>query len=597
MRMMRLRDGFSLPAMLVLSIVILTVLLSLLQNSSTLLTITQSRHYMRLAEQAAEAGTSYAASCLEASGHVQTWGPAASKPNLTPQTDCSGATIGGYPSSVYTRTGLTTTYSVGDLDSNLGDSVQISATGTATVGAGGSTKTYTSLVKKTLTWDPTLSSQQSTSGTLRTCGILSNSTYCWGRNQYGQLGNGMTTDSLIPVKVKRDPYPSGIGAYKITHMVSGGYFNCVVIETGEAYCWGRNNQGQLGNNSTTDSSVPVKVTGLTGKNIVKLGVTSNAACALTDGGELYCWGSNSSGQVGNNKSSNSLALTPVLIGGPSGGFGGLANKTVSYVSTSGAFNTHICAIASLVAYCWGSNQDGELGINVMPTGTNATNKAIVPTAVYTGGVLSGKKVIAITGDGNAYYEPGLSGNVAQGNAHTCAIAYTTTTADALAYCWGSNLDGGLGNNGTMGLSSNTFPAWLYIAPQAVSTSGVLSGRTPVEVGTSAAGGCVTAYTGGDINTSRAYCWGASTTRGDGSTGRTAVPVAVTDTYIPSVFANNRIYGLTGGAVRMCAIANNISYCWGANGDGQIGTGSTTPSTVRQPRDAIFLHPLSNQYVY
>ncbi|MBP6037863.1 MAG: hypothetical protein KA604_00805 [Candidatus Saccharimonas sp.] len=595
MKAIHTQKGFSLPAMLVLSIVMMTVLLSVLQTNSTTMVITQNRYYMRLAQQAAEAGTSYAATCLNASDHVQTWGPSVSKPNLTPQTDCNGTTVGGYPASVYSQSGISSTYTVGDLDAVLGDSVQVSSTGTVTISAGGNTRTYTSIVKKALTWDPSLSSQQSASGILRTCGVLSNSVYCWGSNANGQLGNGTTTDSLIPVKVKRDPYPTGIGSHKVNYMVAGGSFNCVVIDTGEVYCWGKNNVGQLGNGTTNDSYVPTMTIGLTGKNIVKLGVTTNSVCALSDAGELYCWGGNSSGQVGNNQSTN--ISTPVLIGGPSGGFGALANKTVTYVSPSGATNNHICAIAAQVAYCWGSNQNGELGRNVMPDGTNAANKSLVPVAVYTGGVLSGKKVVSIVGDGNAVYEPGVKGNVAAGFAHTCAIAYTTTIADSAAYCWGSNADGAIGNNGVMGTSSNTFPSWLYIAPQAVSTSGVLSGKTIAEIGTSAKGGCATAYTGGDTNTSRAYCWGAPSTRGDGSTVRTSVPVTVTDTYIPSVFANNKIHGLIGGAFRMCAIANNVSYCWGNNSYGQIGTGSTTPSTVRQPTDAIFLHPLNNQYVY
>ena len=288
-------SGFSLPAVLILSLTILAMCLALLQTASTVRIDVQGRYYTTLAEEAAEAGANYASTCLALSDHVQTWGVGAfggDKPNLKPSTDCNGAST--YPSitSVYSDSHIETTFDVGQLDTSLPSGAQISSTGTTKIKNttnGTVIRTYTHIMKKTITWDPNFTSEKSTSGTTRTCGILTGSVYCWGTNAYGQLGNGThgggspsVNASTTPVKVVRDTYPTGIGTKKVIDMSSGGYFNCIIIEGGEVYCWGQNNNGQLGIGSTTPSfsSVPVKVTGLAGKTIVKLGVSANTACAL-----------------------------------------------------------------------------------------------------------------------------------------------------------------------------------------------------------------------------------------------------------------------------------------------------------------------------
>ncbi len=90
---------------------------------------------------------------------------------------------------------------------------------------------------------------------------------------------------------------------------------CVITTSGEVYCWGYNEYGQLGNNSTTDSSIPIQVLGVGGSgtlsNIVQISVGVYYACALTASKTVYCWGSNGSGQLGNN--STSTSKTPVQV--------------------------------------------------------------------------------------------------------------------------------------------------------------------------------------------------------------------------------------------------------------------------------------------
>ena len=89
-----------------------------------------------------------------------------------------------------------------------------------------------------------------------TCGVTtSGDAYCWGKNSFGQLGDGTTTDRLTPTPV--------IGGLTFPAISAGGNHTCGVTPSGDAYCWGDNTSGQLGDGTTTDSSVPVPVSGQT----------------------------------------------------------------------------------------------------------------------------------------------------------------------------------------------------------------------------------------------------------------------------------------------------------------------------------------------
>lgn len=580
--------GFALPAVIVISVTLLITFFALFQTIVSIGSLSRSQYYIQLAEEAAEAGTTYATACLELNGRLQTWGSAASggaKPNLTQNTDCSGTNLGTtYSVVVATDSRISTDFEVSNLDFSSAsasetNSVQISAQGYArvkNVASGATVKTYEATVKKTITWNSDLTSERSTSGTFRTCGLLSDNTYCWGNNGYGQLGNGTTTDSMTPVKVVRQSYPGGIGSHKITDIASGAYFNCAIIDTGEVYCWGYNNKGQLGNGTTTDSSVPVKVIGIDGKVVTQVGTANSTACAITTIGDMYCWGADAVGQLGDGGTVGGYATSPILIAGPSiaSGGGDIGTKPVTSLTRSGAFNIHICAVAGGQAYCWGKNDTGQIG-------DNSTTNRSAPTAVNTNSgsgsqLLPSMTVTAIASEGGG------------GNAHSCAIAYTTSSGptSSRVYCWGANSYGQLGTGASTSSTS--------LVPKAVSTAGVLSGKTITEVAANDFGSCVIGYDGVSTSTSRAYCWGHANSRGDGASSYTLVPVQVNDGN--GIFLNNQISGIAGGAQRMCAIATGKSYCWGANGIGQIGNG-TTINPIRTPTEALFLRPKNNQYIY
>ena len=156
--------------------------------------------------------------------------------------------------------------------------------------------------------------KQMSTGYSSTCAIASdNRAYCWGSGNNGQLGNGSTADSRVPVAVNM----SGTLAGKtIKQILAGGDHGCVVASDDKMYCWGLNNNGELGNNSSVNSSVPVAVNAdgvLAGKTIRQMSAGFSSTCAVDSGYGIYCWGYNSNGQLGNNSTNNSRVPTYVYV--------------------------------------------------------------------------------------------------------------------------------------------------------------------------------------------------------------------------------------------------------------------------------------------
>ena len=146
---------------------------------------------------------------------------------------------------------------------------------------------------------------------------------------------------------------------------SGGWSrSCAIASDDKAYCWGYNSEGNLGNNSTANSKVPVAVNTsgvLAGKTIKQI----SSSCAIASDDKAYCWGSNDFGRLGNNSTANSRVPVAVNTSGV------LAGKTIKQISAGG---THTCAIASDdKAYCWGVG---------LALGNNSINNSLVPTHVY-----------------------------------------------------------------------------------------------------------------------------------------------------------------------------------------------------------------------
>ena len=316
-------------------------------------------------------------------------------------------------------------------------------------------------------------------GNAHSCVIQSGQAYCWGSNSNGQLGDGSTSSTTSPVPV----YTGGVLAGRtLTQIVAGASSTCALDSTGLAYCWGLDSSGQLGNNSTTQSPVPVAVSTsgvLAGKTLVQLAAGNAHVCALDSTGAAYCWGSNGGGQLGNNSTTKSLVPVAVTTSGV------LSGVTLTQITAGYA---HTCAVSSAgAAYCWGANGNGQLG-------NSSTTLSLVPVAVTTSGVLSGVTLVQISSDQLGQY--------------TCALS-----AAGGAYCWGAASFGQLGNGGS------STPG----VPVAVSTSGVLSGVTLVQIATGSGTTCALSAGGAG------YCWGQDVNGelGNNSTTSTTVPVAVT----------------------------------------------------------------------
>jgi alpha-tubulin suppressor-like RCC1 family protein len=288
----------------------------------------------------------------------------------------------------------------------------------------------------------TVLAAQVSSGQWHTCALtISGGVKCWGDSHYGELGNGTTTSSAVPVNVSG--LSSGVAAIS-----ARGLFTCAVTTGHGAKCWGNNNTGQLGNATTTNSSTPVGVSGLSsGVAAISAGVSHT--CALTISGGVKCWGRSDDGQLGNGTYTSSAV--PVNVSGLLSG--------VKAISAGGDLT---CAVTTEgAAKCWGFNKEGALG------NARTTNSS---TPVGVSGLSSGVEAISV------------------GGRHTCAL----TTSGGVK-CWGDNHYGQLGNGGT---TLSTTP---------VNVSGLSSGVASISAGGShtAGGGhtCALMTSGG------VKCWG------------------------------------------------------------------------------------------
>ncbi len=337
-------------------------------------------------------------------------------------------------------------------------------------------------------------------GYYHTCALTTvGGALCWGSNGNGQLGDGTTTQSTTPVAVSG--LSSAVGA-----IVAGGYHSCAVTSSGAARCWGRNNYGQLGDGTTTDRVTPTAVSGLS-SGVAAIATGIYHTCALTTGGGVVCWGYNSYGQLGDGTTTD--RWTPTAVSGLSNGIAAIA-----------ADHYHACARTTAGgALCWGNNSYGQLG-------DGTTTSRATPTAVS--GLSSGVAAI----------EPG--------GRHTCV-----RTTGGGVMCWGYNVLGELGDGTTT----------QRLTPTAV--SGLTSGAAAIAAGywhTCA----VTA--GGDV-----ACWGDNNygDLGDGATLRRTTAIGV------SGLSSGIVAVAGGGVFHSCAITTGQGLvCWGDNSAGQLGVGTS-----------------------
>jgi RHS repeat-associated protein len=331
------------------------------------------------------------------------------------------------------------------------------------------------------------------------------SVWAWGDNLKGELGNGTTTNSTVPVPVSN--------LTGVTAVAAGDSDSFALKSDGTVWAWGLNSHGQLGNGTTTNSSTPVQVSALTGITAIAAGSSSAFALALKSDGTVWAWGANDHGQLGNGNTTESHV--PVQV------------KNLTGVTAIAAGDAHGLARKSDgTAWAWGSNNHGQLG-------NGHTNDASTRVQVSN---LS--QVISI----------------AAGGSHSLAWRLGGGPAGVPSFwTWGYN------GFGQLGVGTTT------------------DSSVPVRVSTIAE---VTAFAGGGNHSlaDQGVAWGynAFGQLGNGTTTNSSVPVGITN-------CCGDASALAAGYGHSLALSfYGTVRAWGLNASGQLGNGTTTNSLTPTP---------------
>jgi alpha-tubulin suppressor-like RCC1 family protein len=345
-----------------------------------------------------------------------------------------------------------------------------------------------------------------TAGFYHSCALTEGGVaYCWGRNNNGQLGDASTTNSLVPVAVQ--------GGLSFDSISAGTNHTCGVTTTGLGYCWGLGDKGQVGDGGLGQRVAPAAVVG--GHVFRSIEGGRGHTCGLTVGGAVFCWGGGGNGELGNGATANEVV--PDSVWGDS-----------RYTTVKGWAHT-VCAVTTTgESHCWGRNNTGQVG-----DGTTALRS--VPTAVATAAafvsVSSGARIVNGFGGGTS-----------------CGV-----TALGEGYCWGQNSNGQIGDASQTG---RLIPVEVF---------GGITWKA-IDVGSSTTCGVATDGTG--------YCWGynGNGVVGDGTSIGRLVPTEISG-------------GLSFSQISVefdhaCGVTTDgDAYCWGSNAYGELGNGTTTSSTV------------------
>ena len=321
--------------------------------------------------------------------------------------------------------------------------------------------------------------------------------WTWGKNDNGQLGDGTTTQRTSPVQV---PGLSGIVA------VAAGDAHTVALRgsDGTVWTWGKNDNGQLGDGTTTQRTSPVQVPGLSG--VIAIAAGGSHTVVIQSDHTVWCWGNNANNQLGNNSTIQSSVPVQAI---------GLTNAIAI-----AAGSTHTVALKSdNTVWTWGGNGNGQLGIG------NTTQNTV---PVQVGSIAN---VIAI----------------AAGGTHTIAVRNDITRISV--WTWGNNASGQLGIGNT---TQSTYPVQV-------------SNLTNV---TTVSGGADFSVAMKDDGT--VWTWGNNSNGqlGIGNTTQSLLPV--------QAGGLSTVTAIAAGTIHSAALQNDGTvWTWGGNGNGQLGNGNTT----------------------
>lgn len=404
-----------------------------------------------------------------------------------------------------------------------------SATFTATSAFRSGTVTVTALSRALLSVD---------AGGDFACGLTAlGRGYCWGRGELGQLAtvadstcyndvDALYRGTLAQAKCTLEPKRFQGAAIDFRSVSAGGSFACGVSAQSQLYCWGSDGQGQIGNGGKGSSGEPMLAT-VGAERFTTVTAGDDHACALNLAGFAYCWGADSTGQLGDHRRVNSTTPIPVV------GADGQPANAMRFTRIS-AGGQHTCAIASNgAAHCWGKGRDGALG---------------------NGDTLTFDLPVRVSSN-DSFRE------ISAGRDHSCGV-----TTGGNMYCWGRNALGQLGTDTT-----------------------VVRRLTPVLVGSGyvnvSAGDFFTCAltTAGDVR-----CWGRNS---HGQLGRGEGSVSINDFHVSpaTVVGGHRFTSVSAGWRHACGLASDgNTYCWGSNMMGALGNQlqaalRTSPVRVATPR--------------
>ena len=409
--------------------------------------------------------------------------------------------------------------------------------------------------------------------------------YTWGYNEFGQLGDGTTTNSVLPICISDKE--NELKGKRIVD-ISAGYGHTVAIdEEGKVYTWGNNGDGQLGDGTTTNSVLPIclsnKENELKGKKIISISAGYGHTVAIDEEGKAYTWGYNEFGQLGDGTTTNSVL--PICISDKENE---LKGKRIVDIS---AGYGHTVAIDEEGKVCtWGDNKGGQLG-------DGTTTNSVLPICISDkDNELKGKKIISISAGGY----------------HTVAI-----DKEGKVYTWGDNEVGQLGDG-----TANDIVAPIYSAEpicltdkenelKRMKTVKVVMEETVVSLaesgkiyiwevkdGTAIHNACISDeenelkgkkivdISAGDGHTvaldeeGKVYTWGKNNfgQLGDGTATNSSLPICISDK--ENELKGKRIVDISAGYRHTVAIdEEGKAYTWGYNEYGQLGDGTTTNSVL------------------
>lgn len=366
-----------------------------------------------------------------------------------------------------------------------------------------------------------------------------NTVWAWGYNEDGELGNGTTSNSRFPTQAKNS---DGTFFTNVSALLAGYYHSMALKKDGTLWTWGYNEYGQLGNGTTYRSKYPIQVKNSDGTSFINATIISAGgyhSLTLKNNGTLWAWGDNFDGQLGNGTTTD--YSKPIQVKNSDG-----TSFSNVFAVTGGIY--HSLAIKTNgTLWAWGDNLDGQLGIG---TFTNVSS----PTQVKNSDGSFFVNVLAVSGGGY----------------HTLALKN-----DNVLWAWGCNSDGQLGN-GTN--TDNSYPIQVKNSNNSSFTNVI-----------AIAAGCYHSLALKSDGT--VWAWGDNQNGqlGNGTNSKSKYPIQVKNSD-GAVLSN--IQTIAAGEYHSLALKNDGTlWAWGDNLDGQLGNGTTRssnyPTQVINPNGSPF----------